>query len=241
MHNMLSPALNLNWFFFKRNIPTLKFRGFLFHKAISTKPLCENVPSHVGLLNGLLVLLTPLNLLKSFVQNTVRSPHKSIVILCPKHSQTPSRELLDMPSPGGLSAHRASNIMLYNKELTHSPSWCPGFLHDGVQAGIISHVHTVDSRYLVPVGSQNLRTRVKWFSRYLASDFSNAKLSCVAQQVGIVHFYAVTEIKGLSCRLWWMHERRNLLTSTHVGHQLCHVGSRKWRITKIWGPMSEHD
>ena len=27
------------------------------------------------------------------------------------------------------------------------------------------------------------------------------KLPYVAQQVGIVHFYAVTEIKGLSCRL----------------------------------------
>ena len=45
------------------------------------------------------------------------------------------------------------------------------------------------------------------------------KLSCATQQVGIVHFYAVTEIKGLSCRLWWMRERRNLLTSTHVGYQ----------------------
>ena len=45
------------------------------------------------------------------------------------------------------------------------------------------------------------------------------KLSCAAQQVGIVHFYAVTEIKGLSCRLWWMRERRNLLTSTHVGYR----------------------
>ena len=45
------------------------------------------------------------------------------------------------------------------------------------------------------------------------------KLSCAAQQVGIVHFYAVTEIKGLSCRLWWMCEWRNLLTSTHVGYR----------------------
>ena len=46
-----------------------------------------------------------------------------------------------------------------------------------------------------------------------------AKLSCAAQQVGIVHFYAVTEIKGLSCRLWWMREWRNLLTPTHVGYR----------------------
>ena len=28
--------------------------------------------------------------------------------------------------------------------------------------------NTVDSRYLAPVGSQNSRARVKWFSRYLA-------------------------------------------------------------------------
>ena len=46
------------------------------------------------------------------------------------------------------------------------------------------------------------------------------KLSRAAQQVGIVHFYAVTEIKGLSCRLRWMREWRNLLTSTHVGYRL---------------------
>ena len=31
---------------------------------------------------------------------------------------------------------------------------------------------TVDSRYLTPVGSQNLRARVKWFSRYLARNIS---------------------------------------------------------------------
>ena len=31
-----------------------------------------------------------------------------------------------------------------------------------------SLLHTVDSRYLAPVGSQNSRARVKWFSRYLA-------------------------------------------------------------------------
>ena len=45
------------------------------------------------------------------------------------------------------------------------------------------------------------------------------KLPYVAQQVDIVHFYAVAEIKGLSCRLRWMDEWRNLLTSTHVGHR----------------------
>ena len=66
-------------------------------------------------------------------------------------------------------------------------------------------------------------------------------LPYVAQQVGIVHFYAVTEIKGLSCRLRWMDEWRNLLTSPHVGHWLCHVGSREWRVTKIWGPRCKRD
>ena len=53
------------------------------------------------------------------------------------------------------------------------------------------------------------------------------KLPYVAQQVGIGHFCAVTEIKGLSCRLRLMDEWRNLLTSTHVGNRLCHVGSRE--------------
>ena len=43
--------------------------------------------------------------------------------------------------------------------------------------------------------------------------WNTSKLSCVAQQVGIVHFYVVTEIKGLSCRLW-MREWRNLLILT---------------------------
>ena len=27
----------------------------------------------------------------------------------------------------------------------------------------------------------------------------------------------------------------------HVGYQVCHVGSRKWQITKIWGPRCERD
>ena len=46
-----------------------------------------------------------------------------------------------------------------------------------------------------------------------------AWLSCPARPKCIVHFYAVTEIKGFSCRLWWMCEWRNLLTSTHVGYR----------------------
>ena len=56
-------------------------------------------------------------------------------------------------------------------------------------------------------------------SKSEANVWNTPKLSCAAQQVGIVHFYAVTDIKGLSCPLWWMREWRNLLTSTHVGYQ----------------------
>ena len=33
---------------------------------------------------------------------------------------------------------------------------------------LLIEIYTVDSRYLAPVGSQNSRARVKWFSRYLA-------------------------------------------------------------------------
>ena len=67
----------------------------------------------------------------------------------------------------------------------------------------------VDSRRLI-ARSQN-RSRM--------CEIRLTKLPCAAQQVGIVHFYAVTEIKGLSCCLRWIREWRNLLTSTHVGYQ----------------------
>ena len=40
-----------------------------------------------------------------------------------------------------------------------------GWRADGRQTEVSN---TVDSRYLAPVGSQNSRARVKWFSRYLA-------------------------------------------------------------------------
>ena len=149
-------------------------------------------------------------------------------------------------------------------------------------------------RYRAPIGSQNSRARVKWFSRYLTllregldlrlagsqthifcrpqlgsfhfpagveasvilhtglsqwrplfvdsgrliarsqnrsrmCEKRLTKLSCVAQRVVIVHFYAVTEIKGLSCRLWWIREWRNLLTST-VQHMWV-TGSVMWVVT----------
>ena len=84
-----------------------------------------------------------------------------------------------------------------------------------------------EADYAEPKSEPNVRNR--------------SKLPCAAQRVGIVHFYAVAEIKGLSCHLWWIREWRNLLTSTHVGYRVSHVGSRKWRVTKIWGPRGERD
>ena len=57
---------------------------------------------------------------------------------------------------------------------------------------------------------------------------------CMAQQVGIVPFYAMTDMKGLPCHLWWMCEWGNLLPSTCGGHRVCHVGNREWWVTKIW-------
>ena len=65
------------------------------------------------------------------------------------------------------------------------------------------------------VDSQRLIARSQNRSRMC--EIRLAKLPCAAQRVGIVHFYAVTEIKGLSCHLRWIREWRNLLTSTHVG------------------------
>ena len=64
----------------------------------------------------------------------------------------------------------------------------------------------VDSRRLI-ARSQN-RSRM--------CEIRLTKLPCAAQRVGIAYFYAVTEIKGLSCRLRWIHEWRNLLTLTKL-------------------------
>ena len=68
--------------------------------------------------------------------------------------------------------------------------------------------------------SAGVEASVTWHqNRSRMCEIRLTKLSCAAQQVGIVHIYAVTEIKGLSCRLWLMREWRNLLTSTHVGYR----------------------
>ena len=55
--------------------------------------------------------------------------------------------------------------------------------------------------------------RREW--RELCHNWKSLICPAPAQWVGIVHFYAMTEIKGLSCHLRWIREWRNLLTSTH--------------------------
>ena len=85
--------------------------------------------------------------------------------------------------------------------------WC--WSECDVTYRILAMADIVDSRRQI-ARSQN-RSRM--------CEIRLTKLSCAAQQVGIVHFYAVTEIKGLSCRLWWKRDWRNLFTSTHVGYR----------------------
>ena len=46
-----------------------------------------------------------------------------------------------------------------------------------VLARHVQKMNTVDSRYLAPVGSQNSRARVKWFSRYLALSRERPRLA----------------------------------------------------------------
>ena len=126
-------------------------------------------------------------------------------------------------------------LLLY-QEIYRSSRSC--HFSAGVEASVTWHTGFsqwqplfVDSRKQI-ARSQN-RSRM--------CEIHQTKLSCAAQQVGIVHFYAVTDIKVLSCHLWWMREWRNLLTSTHVGLQVCHTGSRGWRVTKIFGPRCKRD
>ena len=109
----------------------------------------------------------------------------------------------------------------------------------GVEASVTRH--TGFSRWR-PLFVDSRRQIARSQNRSRMCEIRLTKLPCATQQVGIVHFYAVTDIKGLSCPLWWMHEWRNLLTSTHV-HRLpvCHTGSREWSVTKIWGPRCKHD
>ena len=85
----------------------------------------------------------------------------------------------------------------------------------GVEASVTWHTGFSQWR---PLFVDSRRQIARSQNRRRMCEIRLTKLSCAAQQVGIVHFYAVTDIKGLSC-LWWMHEWRNLLTSTHVGYR----------------------
>ena len=65
-----------------------------------------------------------------------------------------------IPSKMQLEQHRQAYIrglMIYKLALTQV-----------TRKFILLYIYTVDSHYLAPVGSQNSRARVKWFSRYLA-------------------------------------------------------------------------
>ena len=86
----------------------------------------------------------------------------------------------------------------------------------GVEASVTWHTGFSQWR---PLFVDSRRQIARSQNRRRMCEISLIKLSCAAQQVGIVHFYAVTDIKGLSCPLWWMREWRNLLTSTHVGYR----------------------
>ena len=85
----------------------------------------------------------------------------------------------------------------------------------GVEASVTWHTGFSQWR---PLFVDSRRQIAQSQNRRRMCEIRLTKLSCAAQQVGIVHFYAVTDIKGLSCPLWWMREWRNLLTSTHVGY-----------------------
>ena len=67
------------------------------------------------------------------------------------------------------------------------------------------------------------------------------KLSCAAQQVGIVHFYAVTEIKGFVMSPVMNARVEKFAHINTCGLSVCHTGSREWRVTKIWGPRCKRD
>ena len=79
-----------------------------------------------------------------------------------------------------------------------------------------------------------------WRNGVQCAKYSCMKLPYMAQQVGNVYFYRLTEIKELSGSLWWMHEGRNLLKPV-VGCGLFSMWS--WwesRVTKIWGSGHDH-
>ena len=119
------------------------------------------------------------------------------------------------------------------QEICRSSRQLPFFGRAGVEASVTWHTGFSQWWPLFVDSRRQIERNQNWS---LMCEIRLTKLSCAAQQVGIVHFYAVTEIKGLSCRLWWMREWSNLLTSTLCGLPVCHMGSREWCVTKIWGP-----
>ena len=86
----------------------------------------------------------------------------------------------------------------------------------GVEASVTWHTGFSQWR---PLFVDSRRQIARSQNRSRMCEILLTKLSCVAQQVGIVYFCALTEIKGLSCPLWWMRKWRNLLRSTHVGYR----------------------
>ena len=64
-----------------------------------------------------------------------------------------------------------TNDILPQAGITNNMSGCCYVILLRLQNYVVTwekNTGTVDSRYLAPVGSQNSRARVKWFSRYLA-------------------------------------------------------------------------
>ena len=59
-------------------------------------------------------------------------------------------------------------LMQALKYQSNKDVWISNFLRLYDETSPYIYIYTVDSRYLAPVGSQNSRARVKWFSRYLA-------------------------------------------------------------------------
>ena len=116
-------------------------------------------------------------------------------------------------SDSGRSSYRPVNCICNKKYTVHRGS-CR--FSAGVEASVTWHTGFSQWR---PLFVDSRRQIAQSQDRRRMCEIRLTKLSCAAQQVGIVHFYAMTDIKGLSCPLWWMREWRNLLTSTHVGYR----------------------
>ena len=116
-------------------------------------------------------------------------------------------------SDSGRWSYRPVNCICTKKYTVHRGS-CR--FSAGVEASVTWHTGFSQWR---PLFVDSRRQIAQSQNRRRMCEKRLTKLSCAAQQEGIVHFYAVTDIKGLSCPLWWMREWRNLLTSTHVGYR----------------------